>query len=686
MPALPRSFEKSGAAILDGILYVAGGKTPSFGADAEAFNDAVYSLSLDTPDAWGRIPDDPPYSARIRPIVIAQAGALFVIGGWEADGASSKAGWSWKPGRGWQEIAAPPFPLAASASFSLGPTTIVHIGGDISRGPSVRQTRVLVYNILTNTWADLADSELPRVGAGVAFGEGVAMFASSAVGGPRQLSVSEAELQAKSQELGAVGWSIVLGYLGILLAMGAAFFKHRDSTQFLSADFDIPWWAAAASYQATALPVLALLLLPAFAYTGDQRNALQYVFAIGVVWLLGAHIAPVIRRLGVTSIFEYLEARFDSRMRTIAASLWVVGQVVLIAVALSVAALALAVVVGGSTALWVLVLGATVTACVAMGGLRVSIWSDVLQIGLILLATGVCLALVVMDSERVTEIWRAHHKLRLLDQSFSLTEPVIWVMAIGGFCTALTQLGDQALMQRLLTTRGPRDCKRAVYGQYIIGLPILICLCLGGSAAFTWLRTNPQFIMPTISSDLLWLHIATQQLPGLVGVLVLLALLSAAMSTADSGCHSIATVALNDLIRRFVPHWEEATFLKLARGLVLAAGLLSTFLAGWMTMLSREALFAIFAAMVAIFGGSVGSIMALGLLTRQAHSKGVLCGVIISLVGTTISVFALDLHPTLFAAIAFALGCIGGLLASLVISTTPRNLHGLTVYSLRSDE
>jgi hypothetical protein len=105
-----------------------------------------------------------------------------------------------------------------------------------------------------------------------------------------------------------------------------------------------------------------------------------------------------------------------------------------------------------------------------------------------------------------------------------------------------------------------------------------------------------------------------------------------------------------------------------------------------MTMLSREALFAIFAAMVAIFGGSVGSIMALGLLTRQAHSKGVLCGVIISLVGTTISVFALDLHPTLFAAIAFALGCIGGLLASLVISTTPRNLHGLTVYSLRSDE
>ncbi|MFT5129776.1 MAG: hypothetical protein ACI8W8_003405, partial [Rhodothermales bacterium] len=39
-----------------------------------------------------------------------------------------------------------------------------------------------------------------------------------------------------------------------------------------------------------------------------------------------------------------------------------------------------------------------------------------------------------------------------------------------------------------------------------------------------------------------------------------------------------------------------------------------------------------------------------------------------------------------FAAIAFALGGIGGLAASFVISATPRNLHGLTVYSLRSDE
>jgi Na+/proline symporter len=686
MPALPRAFEKGGAAILEGNLYFAGGKTPSFGSDPQSFNDSIYSLNLNKPEAWIRLEEAPPFSPRIRPIVISQAGSLFVIGGWEADGSSSNQGWTWKPGKGWREIAAPPFPLAASASFALGPSTIVHVGGDISRAPSVRQTRVLVYNTLTNTWADLADSELPRVGAGVAFGDGVAMFASSSATGRRELSVFQGVLRSPKQALGAVGWSIVLGYLGVMLAIGLAFFRHKDTNQFLTADYDVPWWAAAASYQATALPVLAMLTLPALAFVDDQRHAMQYAFAAFAVWLLGDQIAPVLRRLGVATIFEYLESRFDARVRVVVASLWLLGQVALIAVSLAVAGLALSVVVGGGTAVWVLALGATVTACVAMGGMRASIWSDVLQLGLILLASGVCLALILNGSIGASGIWRVNQKLRLIDQGFSLNAPVIWVMAIGGFCTALTQLGDQSLMQRVLTTRGPRDCKRALYAQYIIGLPIIVCLCLGGSAVYAWLRANPQFIMPTISADLLWLHVATQQLPGLVGVLVLVALLSAAMSTADSGCHSIATVATNDLIRRFVPDWDDATFLKMARGLVLAGGMLSTFLAGWMTMLSRDLLVLVFAAVVAIFGGGVGSVMALGLLTRQAHSAGVLIGVVVSVVGTGIAVIALPLHPALYAVVALGLGMGGGLIASFAISSVPRNLHGLTVYTLRSDE
>ena len=685
MPALPRAFESGGAAILDRTLFYVGGKTPSFGTDAQSFNDSVYILTLDQPDAWIRSETAPGFSPRTRPAVVTQAGSLFVFGGWDVNGSSLQDAWKWTPDGEWQEITEPPFALAASATYALGPTTIVHVGGDISKGPSARQPRVLVYNTLTNTWANLGESELPRVGAGIGLSSGVAMFASSG-SGVRELKVSFAQLESPRQEFGVVGWSIVLAYLLVTIGIGLACFRHRDSSQFLNADFDVPWWAAAASYQASVFPVMAMLTLPAMAYVTDQRHATQYVAALIAVWLLAVHIAPILRRLGITSIFEYLESRFDARIHMAAAGVWIAGQVLLVGVSIAVAAVALSAVVGGSNAIWVLALGASVTICVALGGLRASLWSDVLQVGLILMAVGLCLAMVLMGAENASSIWRAQGKLTLYDPGFSLTEPVIWVMLVGGFFTAFTQLGDQSLMQRLLTTRGPRDCKRAMYGQYIIGLPIVACLCLGGSAVFAWQRTNPEFVMPTIDTNLLWLHIAAHQLPGLVGVLVLVALLSAAMSTADSGCHSIATVGLHDLIRRYVPDWEEATFLKLARGLVFAAGLLGTFLAGWMTLLSMDGLFTAFARIIAVFGGSIASVMVLGLVTRQAHSAGVLVGLVIGVIGTAIAVFIVPVHPALYAFFAFVLAGASGLIASFVLPSTPRNLHGLTVYTLRSDE
>ena len=90
---------------------------------------------------------------------------------------------------------------------------------------------------------------------------------------------------------------------------------------------------------------------------------------------------PFYRRLNLYTAYEFLEARFDVRVRTLAATIFIVWRVGWMATAMYVPCLAIDAATGGRVdlRLMILVLGVLVTGYTMLGGIQAVIWNDVIQ-------------------------------------------------------------------------------------------------------------------------------------------------------------------------------------------------------------------------------------------------------------------------------------------------------------------
>ena len=111
-------------------------------------------------------------------------------------------------------------------------------------------------------------------------------------------------------------YAAVVLYLGILVAIGFYFARRERSTEdFFLAGRRIPWWAAGLSIFGTQLSAITFMAIPAKAYATNWLYAMSnvgiIVFAPIVVWCF----LPFYRRLNVTTVYEYLELRFNLATR-----------------------------------------------------------------------------------------------------------------------------------------------------------------------------------------------------------------------------------------------------------------------------------------------------------------------------------------------------------------------------------
>src|SRR5262249_31175982 len=103
---------------------------------------------------------------------------------------------------------------------------------------------------------------------------------------------------------------------------------------------------------------------------------------------------PFYMRLKMTSAYEYLESRFDCRVRLMAGFLFFLLRLGWISVVVYTASMALSAMTGIDIR-WVIVavgIAATVFAC--LGGIDAVIWNDVLQFFMLFGGTGVTIAYV----------------------------------------------------------------------------------------------------------------------------------------------------------------------------------------------------------------------------------------------------------------------------------------------------
>ena len=189
---------------------------------------------------------------------------------------------------------------------------------------------------------------------------------------------------------------IVVAYLAVLAAVGVFFSRRQsDLNEFFRARQSMTWLPVGLSLMAALDSAIDYLMQP----SATIRYGL--VLLIGVTsWLLlypwvSRVTLPFYRRLNVYTAYEYLEARFDVRVRTLAAGIFIIWRLGWMATAIYVPCLAISAATGGRVPLgpMVLTLGAIVTLYTALGGIQAVIWNDVMHFRFLWFAIGLTAAM-----------------------------------------------------------------------------------------------------------------------------------------------------------------------------------------------------------------------------------------------------------------------------------------------------
>src|SRR5262249_19030636 len=180
----------------------------------------------------------------------------------------------------------------------------------------------------------------------------------------------------------AIDIVIVATYLAALAGVGVFFSRRQlNLNDFFLGRQSMAWLPVGLSLMAALNSGIDYLMQPS--------STIKY----GLILLVGtsswlvlypwvAYVtAPFYRRLQVYTAYEYLEARFAVRVRTLAAAIFVVWRLGWMATAIYVPCLAISAATGGTIPLvpTIIVLGAVVTLYAALGGVQAVIWNDVVQ-------------------------------------------------------------------------------------------------------------------------------------------------------------------------------------------------------------------------------------------------------------------------------------------------------------------
>lgn len=510
-------------------------------------------------------------------------------------------------------------------------------------------------------------------------------FAAVSVAGAQDSSPVAATAPA---HFGWLNWSVLLLYLAAMVAIGGYFSRGESSGEdFFLAGGRIPWWAAGLSIYGTQLSAITFMAVPALAFApgGNWTKIVggwtTLLLAPLIIW---AYL-PLFRRLKVQTAYEYLERRFHLSVRLIASLIFIAFQVGRMGIVLLLPATAIAATTGSDVLVAVILMGVLATTYTVLGGIEAVIWTDVLQVVVLIGGALLCLAISIFAIGGPVSLFEVAHgagKLTVFSWSSDPGEPSTWVLFVGFFfINLIAYTTDQTVVQRYLTTRDEQSAARSIWLNGLMTVPTGVLFLLLGTALWAFYQTHPEASPPDkVDQAVPWF--VMQQLPAGVAGLVIAAIFAAAMSSLDSSMNSIASAVVNDFWLRLAGKTNPESEIRVARVLTLAIGILGTSLALLMATFQVTSLFDYFNLMLGMLGGGLSGLFLLAVFTTRGHWIGALVGLAAGAAATALVQFDSTLHVYLAGA-AGTLTCLAvGYLVSRLIPCSQGTLAGLTIHTL----
>jgi len=666
-PVLPVAVKSAAAALIENTVYVVGGESEN-GATSQ-----FLSLDITNPESgWQKLTDFPfPVSgASAVAQMDGEEVSLHVFGGRakkedEITTTFYPHVFRFRPSEGkWEQLQDMEVPLAVSAAAPIGASHIVLVGGDSGEtfnkvelafqamqtgNENARQLRdslwinhsgfnseLKIYNTVTDAWFDAGDWEGTPVAVApaVVWEDEVVVPGGEIKPATRTPQLYKIQFSVKPV-FGWLNYIVLALYFAGMLLLGFYFMRRENSTDdFFKAGGRIPWWAAGISIFATTLSAITFIAIPAKSYASDWRMFMFNMAIIMIAPIVIRYFLPFFRRFNFDTAYQYLEARFNRAVRWLASALFVFFMVSRIAVVLFLPSLALNVVTGFSIYWAIIIMGVVTIVYCTSGGMEAVVWGDVIQGFILLVGAFVALAFMLAGVDGglngFFEITGQHNKFHTFDFRFDFSQPVFWVVLIGGLAnTLITYTSDQSVVQRYMTTKDEKASGGSIWLNGILAIPVTIIFFLLGTGLYAYYTSNPAHLSvlnPNIDS--VFPQFIVSQMPAGVAGLLIAAIFAAAMSTLSSNINSVSAVITSDFYKVLAVKAGHKRNMAVARWSGIIVGLLGMTMALMLATWNIASLWDQFNTFLGLLTAGLGALFVMGIFFPRISGPAALAGVL----------------------------------------------------------
>ena len=453
---------------------------------------------------------------------------------------------------------------------------------------------------------------------------------------------------------------VILGYFALIIGIGLSQRSKSGSVEgFTLGDRQIAWWAVLASILAAEISAGTFFGAPGEGYA--LRNFTYIQLIVGYLLarvVVSAVFIPAYYRHNVVSIYEFLGQRFGPRTRRLTSAVFLVTRTLASGTRLWVPSMLLVLVwhlqypgeILSPTKEFLLTGGALIFVTLAtalytsIGGIRAVIWTDVIQIIVLICALGFSLnyllghipggwagATKLLTGDKDLLVWDWGFKpgagvwgniKGILEQEYT-----VWAAFLGStFVTLATHGTDQDMVQRMLTAKNKKQSAMATILSGLADVPITLVVLAIGILLWVYYQQNPDGTLPhsesgIVSANKVFPHFILTVMPSGIRGLVLAGVLATAMGSLSTALNALATSYVRDFhFRWFGEPTTDAGRVRVLRfGTVLFAGLLISVALGTAWVTSHNPTLRILPIILGIFGYTYGSLLGVfmvGLFTR----------------------------------------------------------------------
>ena len=448
-------------------------------------------------------------------------------------------------------------------------------------------------------------------------------------------------------------WLVILLYLGGIIGLGIWFGKdQRNTRDYFLGSRNIPWWGIGVSIVAAETSALTIIGVPAIAYGGNIMFIQMIVGYVIARVILAVVMVPHYLSGEIYSPYQLLEQHLGRGPRRMAGGFFLFLETMAAGVRVFVACIPVRLILGDQ----ICSLGGIVDPILGaillfvglsllytyIGGVKAVIWTDAVQFGLFLL--GGLFALFYIPS-LVDGGWSAAMKLAgeagkttWLNTKFTFSAPFnIWMGIIGGTVMVLSTHGaEQLIVQRVLACRTVADGRKALMLSAVLIFPLMLTFLLVGVMLWVFYQSHPfQIPLPERrpgigANDFIFPIFMVTEVPHILKGFLIVAILSAAMSSISSAITSLASVSTMDFVKQMVKGRDEEYFLRFSKYSTVfwSAALVFT---AWLT---REVVFVLNAAfsLRGLTSGALLGALILAMFFRRVGPRATMVGMMASLI------------------------------------------------------